>query len=198
MLNYILIIISVIVAAITLYFILRDKPDQNKQTDMYPYKPSVPSIPSHIQSDTSILSLHDLNGSIVTASSYQDNYVPEKVRINNDSYWKPEQNEAQPWIQFTLPKSYEISLIYIKWDENFDLSAVGFSFAKDDSLDWYIGLLSIIAEGKTDYYREFEPGTQAKVIRLDNISGIDKRITTGLAVTNSIPLKVGIYGRELK
>jgi hypothetical protein len=94
------------VIAITLHFILRDKPeknnensndtvtDQSKQTVEYTYKPSVPQIP-HIQSDPSIISLHDLNGSIVTASSYQDNYVPEKVRISNDSYWIPKQNETQ-------------------------------------------------------------------------------------------------------
>jgi hypothetical protein len=88
-------------------------------------------------------------------------------------------------------------LIYLKWDENFDLPGIGLTFAKDN-LKWYRGQLSTIAEGKTDYYLEFEPRTQARVIRFDIMSGIDKRITTGLAVTNSIPIKIGIYGRELK
>lgn len=176
MLIWILFSVSVIVAAIAIYFLLR-------------YKLSVPPI----------LSLHDLHGSIVTASSYQGNLVPEKGRMNsnNYNYWKPANGDTDPWIQFTFLDRYEFSSIQIKYNSSlgFKLDTVDILFARDDEgriWEEPIRIHDPSYNKNAEINHTFNPMVKSKIIRIKIISGT---FSFGLISTRSIPIKVGLYGR---
>src|SRR5690606_22764148 len=100
----------------------------------------IPSLPPFASKELlSSISLNELPDSIVIVSSYHDNFVPEEGKINNNSYWKPANNDAEPWIQFNYSRNYEVLAIHIKCDDssNFNLLQVKVSFANDDSLNWH-------------------------------------------------------------
>ena len=134
--------------------------------------------------------------SIVIVSSYQNNFVPEEGKMNNNSYWKPANNDTEPWIQFNYSRNYEVLAIHIKCDDSssFNLLQVKVSFANDDSLNWHKEE-KLIINGYGDFYCEFNPGISSEVVRVTIVNAINNH--SGHHVY-SIPMKVGIYGRELK
>jgi len=169
------ILIGVIVAAITLYFIFRD----SNSSVIHP-----------------IIQLHNLPGSIVTASSYQGSLSPEKGRMNiYDDYWQPAYDDTDdPWIQFTFPDRYEFSSIQIKYDYNYKLDTVDILFASDDEGQNWEEPIRIYAPNNSivTLNHTFNPTMKSKIIRIKIISGT---IMSSSNSTRRVPIKVGIYGR---
>lgn len=212
MLIWIIFSVSVIVAAIVIYFLLRDVnshkvigrlPSDNNDTT--PSNPSLP--PDYIVSPnppviSPIIPIHNIPGSIVTASSYQGNLVPEKGRMNsnNYNYWQPANNDTDPWIQFTFPDRYEFSSIQIKYNSSlaYKLNTVDILFARDDEGRFWeepIRIHDPSYNKNAEINHTFNPMMKSKIIRIKIIYGISLVFDSVITSTRSIPIKVGLYGR---
>ena len=195
MLTWILFAVSVIVAAITTYFLLRDD-NSHKVIGILPSDNNYSSNPPVIHP---IIPIHNIPGSIVTASSYQGNLVPEKGRMNSNSYWQPSYDDTDPWIQFTFPDRYEFSSIQIKYNSSnlYELNSIEILFASDDEGQFWEEPIRIYVpyiNQNAEFNHTFNPTMRSKIIRIKIIRGIMSIFTT----SRFIPMKVGIYGRELK
>ena len=216
------ILIGVIVAAIMLYFLFRDdnshkaigilpsynySSNSSNTTPSTPSTPSTPTTPSNPSTPSTpstpvihpIIELHNLPGSIVTASSYQGTLVPEKGRMNSNSYWEPHYNDDDQWIQFTFPDRYEFSSIQIKYNPSVSksLDIVDILFARDDEGQFWEEPIRIYRPNNSnaELNHTFNPTMKSKIIRIKIINGI---VMSDVASTRIIPIKVGLHGRELK
>ena len=198
------ILISVIVAAIALYFLFRDA-NSNKIIGGLPSDNNDSSNSSVINP---IIPIHNIPGSIVTASSYNDNLnyngnlVPEEGRMNSNNYWQPsydDNNIDDPWIQFTFPDRYEFSSIQIKYNSSigYKLNTVDILFPRDDEGKIWekpIRIHGPFNNPNAELNHTFNPTVKSKIIRIKIISGALGCITS----TRLVPIKVGLQGRLVK
>ena len=189
----VLIIISVIIAAITLYFLFRDA-NSHKVIGILPSDSSDSSNTTPVIHP--IIDLHNLPGSIVTASSYQGERVPEKGRKNSDDYWQPADNDDDPWIQFTFPDRYEFTSVDIFTDRLYETIGFDILFARDDDGKFWEEPIRILYSNHTSRMISptINPTVKSKIIRIKSLK-IKYNTSTS---NNIIPIKVGLHGRELK
>jgi hypothetical protein len=189
------------VIAITLYFLFRDD-NSHKAIGKLPSDNNYSSDSSNTTPSTHpIIDLHNLPGSIVTASSYQDNLVPEKGRMssNDEGFWQPDYGDTDPWIQFTFPDRYEFSSIQIQYSLKYlyKLNTVDILFASDDNQSWKEPIRihgpssNLIAE----LNHTFNPTVKSKIIRIKIISVTN---LNGIGRVYGVPLRVGLNGRLVK
>jgi hypothetical protein len=158
---------------------------------------SLPSFMSAdlLSSNPPVISLNELPGSTIIASSYRSNFPPENVKINSNSFWRSQHHDYESWIQFSYPSNYEVLAIHIKWDTFvIDSFSVRVSFLNVDYDYWYKEE-TLIINGDGEFYHEFSPGIPSKGVEVMILDAFRKQL--GLS-PYSIPMKVGIYGRELK